>query len=271
MSVLKPKKPIWLYASLGIGALSVLVFLLLSRREPWNAGRAGGLVFGIAASVLFLIDLLYPLRRRLFGFLFQSAQGWIQFHIYGGSVAFFFVIVHSGFKWPAGTLGWLLLGLSFWAMLSGLFGVWLQKWVPALMASGLSVEALFERIPELVARLKEDAESLIQDSSEMLERFYADDVRPVMAGIDPSWGYLLDVRSGRDARLAGFSRLSPFLTEEERPRLEDLKMILTEKLELDAQYSLQRLLQIWVVVHVPPSILLFGIMLFHIWTSLSYM
>ena len=67
MSVLKPKKPVWLYASLGVGVLSVLVFLLLSRREPWNAGRAGGLVFGIAASVLFLIDLLYPLRRRLFG------------------------------------------------------------------------------------------------------------------------------------------------------------------------------------------------------------
>ena len=260
MSVLKPKKPVWLYASLGVGALSVLVFLLLSRREPWNAGRAGGLVFGIAASVLFLIDLLYPLRRRLFGSIFKNAQGWIQFHIYGGSVAFLFVIVHSGFKWPAGTLGWLLLGLSFWAVVSGLFGVWLQKWVPALMASGLCVEALFERIPELVAH-----------SSEMFERFYADDVRPAMAGIAPSWGYLLDVRSGRDARLEAFARLSPFLTEEERPRLEDLKMLLTEKLELDAQYSLQRLLRIWVVIHVPPSVLLFGIMLFHIWTSLSYL
>ena len=35
-----------------------------------------------------------------------------------------------------------------------------MKWVPALMSSGLSVEALFERIPELVARLKEDAEAL---------------------------------------------------------------------------------------------------------------
>ena len=71
--------------------------------------------------------------------------------------------------------------------------------------------------------------------------------------------------------MEAFARLSPFLTEEERPRLEDLKMLLTEKLELDAQYSLQRLLRIWVVVHVPPSVLLFGIMLFHIWTSLSYL
>jgi hypothetical protein len=271
MSVLRPKKPVWLYASIGVGIVSVLVFLLVSRREPWHAGRDAGLVFGIAASLLFLIDLLYPLRRRLFGFLFKNAQGWIQFHIYGGSVAFFFVIVHSGFKWPAGTLGWMLLGLSFWATLSGLLGVWLQKWVPALMASGLSVEALFERIPELVAKLKAEAEALVQDSSEMLERFYSDDVRPAMAGIDPSWGYLLDVRSGRDARLAAFTRLSPFLNEEERPRLDELKTILTEKLELDAQYSLQRLLRVWVVIHVPPSILLFGVMLFHIWTSLSYL
>ena len=37
-----------------------------------------------------------------------------------------------------------------------------------------------------------------------------------------------------------------------------------------AQDSLQRILRGWVVFHVPPSVLLFGLMLFHIWTGLSF-
>ena len=153
---------------------------------------------------------------------------------------------------------------------SGLAGVWLQKWVPAMMASGLSVEALLERIPELIEKLRGEAAALIQGSSEMLDRFYREDVEPALAGVDASWDYLVDVRGGRERRLEPFIRLTPFLAEAERPKLEDLKVIFSEKLELDAQYSLQRILRGWVVFHVPPSVLLFGLMLFHVWTGLSF-
>ncbi len=85
----------------------------------------------------------------------------------------------------------------------------------------------------------------------MLERFYGENVRPAMAGIAPSWATCIDVRSGRDRRLDPFARLAPFLGAEERPRLDDLKAILTEKLDLDAQYSLQRILRLWTWIHVP--------------------
>src|SRR5262249_4491672 len=168
-------------------------------------------------------------------------------------------------------MGWLLEILTVWVTLSGLAGVWLQKWVPALMAGGLQVEALYERIPEHLANLQKESEALVIGSSEMLERFYGESVRPAMAGIATSWGYLLDVRSGRDRRLDPFARLAPFLGAEERPRLDDLKAILTEKLDLDAQYSLQRILRLWTWIHVPPSALLFGLMLFHVLAGLFYM
>jgi hypothetical protein len=259
-----------MYGSLAGGAVGLAVFLALENVRPWDPARAGGLIFGTAASLIYLVELLYPLRRRLLGFPFGNAQRWIQFHIYGGCLAFWFVLVHEGFRWPSGKLGWLLLVLSVWATLSGLAGVWLQKWIPALLSSGLQVEALWERIPELVTRVAEEGDELAAGSSEMLERFYGETVRPALAGIHSSWSYVLDVRSGRDQRLAPFARLTPFLAEEERPRLQDLKALFTEKLELDAQYSLQRILRLWVYLHVPPSALLFGLMLFHIGTSLSY-
>lgn len=266
----RPKKPRWFVGSIVIGAIAIVVRFVVVTRRPWDPARTAGLVFGIAASLLYLIDLLYPIRRRLLSMPLGNSQRWIQLHIYGGSLAFLFVLIHEGFRWPAGTMGWLLLILSFWATLSGLVGVWLQKWIPALLAGGLQVEALFERIPELVGALLAEADSLIEGSSEMLERFYAEDVRPALAGVEVSWNYLTDVRSGRERRLAPFSRMARFLADEERPRLEDLKAVYTEKLELDAQYSVQRILRLWVAIHVPPCVLLFGLMLFHIWTSLAY-
>jgi len=270
LRILRPKKPRWLITSLVIGAIAIAVRLVVVGRRPWDPARTAGLVFGIAASLLYLIDLLYPIRRKLLGLPLGNAQRWIQLHIYGGFLAFLFVLIHEGFRWPSGTMGWLLLFLSLWATVSGLAGVWLQKWVPALLAGGLQVEALLERVPELVEKLKVEADTLMSGSSEMLERFYIEDVRPALAGINSSWNYLTDVRSGRELRLEPFSRMARFLAEEERPRLEDLKTVYTEKLELDAQYSVQRILRLWVAFHVPPCVLLFGLMLFHIWTSLAY-
>jgi hypothetical protein len=271
VQVFRPKRPRWLLYSAGIGAVCLASWIGLSTWRPWDPGVAAGLVFGIVASLLFTVELLYPLRRRLLASPFGSAQRWLQFHIYGGLLAALCVGIHAGFRWPSGTMGWLLELLTLWVTASGLAGVWLQKWIPALMAGGLQVEALFERIPEHLASLQKESETLVAGTSEMFERFYGENVRPALAGIDPSFGYLLDVRSGRDRRLDPFARLSPFLGAEERPRLEDLRAILTEKLELDAQYSLQRILRLWTWIHVPPSALLFGLMLFHIVTSLFYM
>lgn len=271
MQILKPRKPRWLYVSLVLGGASLLLFLTLGARRPWEPGRTGGLAFGSLAAGLYALEAVHPLRRRLLGFPFGNAQRWIQFHIYGGALAFLFILIHEGFRRPSGVLGWLLLILSLWATVSGLLGVWLQKWIPALMGTGLQVEAVFERIPELLEKLRLEADELVRGSSEMLEQFYNDDVRPALAGIQPSWNYLVDVRGWQERRLAPFSRMAPFLAEEERPRLEDLRSVLTEKLELDAQYSLQRILRTWAVVHVPPCALLFGLMLFHIGTSLYYL
>ncbi len=270
MSVLRPKKPAWMFGSAAAAAVGLAIFLLLVQQRPWDPARAGGLVFGIVAALIYTIEILYPLRRRLLGFPFGNAQRWIQFHIWGGCLAFWFILIHEGFRWPSGTLGWLLLFLSVWATLSGLVGVWLQKWIPALLSSGLQVEALWERIPELVAKLRDDADQLAAGSSEMLERFYGESVRPALAGVTTSWGYLVNPRSRRDDQLAPFLRLAPYLPAEEKTRLEDLRAVYTEKLELDAQYSLQRILRLWVFMHVPPCAVLFGLMLFHIGTSLSY-
>jgi len=64
--------------------------------------------------------------------------------------------------------------------------------------------------------------------------------------------------------VAPFDGLAAFLSEPDRVRLSNLQAIVTEKLELEVQYSLQRLLKQWVVFHVVPCMLLLALLTVHI-------
>ena len=262
--VLAPKRPNWFRAATAIGVSSLAVYVALAWSAPWSPGRFWGLTFGTIATIIFLVDALYPLRRRLVVWPLDTAQRWLQFHIYGGALACLCVLIHVGFRLPGGQFGWWLVGLTIGTMFSGAVGVWLQKWIPTVLSSNLSVEAIAERVPELVGQLQADGDEIAGGASETLERFYAGQVRPLLAGIEPSWSYLIDIRAGRERSLAPFKEVAPFVGEAEQSRLSDLQALVTEKLELEAHYSLQRILRVWLLIHVPPSMVLMGLVLVHV-------
>ena len=267
-SFLRPKRREWFIGSTGFGAVSLALFAILAWRAPWSPGRFWGLTFGTVAATIFFVDGLYPLRRRLMGWPFGNAQRWLQFHLYGGALAFLFVLIHVGFALPHGQFGWWLFLLTLWTTATGLAGVWLQKWVPTVLASQLNIEAIYDRIPELAGRLQAEADVIVRGSSEVLERFYSGEVRSSLAGIAPSWSYLADIRGGQERRLAPLRNMAQYLSEGEQDRLKDLEAIVTEKLELDAHYSLQRALRLWLPLHLFPAMALLGLVAVHIFAVL---
>jgi len=230
-------------------------------------GGALGLTFGGAAALIFLLESLYPLRRRLFARPLGTAARWLQLHTYGGAVACVLVLLHDGGAWPAGAFGRWLLGLTLWTAASGLSGVLLQKRLPPALAS-LPRDTPYEQIPDLVRALRDEATTLAQGGSEALTTLYRMEIEPSLAGPRPSWAYLRDLRSGRDARLAPLHRLAPLVGADDRHRLERLEAVLTDKLQLDARYSLQRALRYWLYVHTPPAfvlLVLIGAHVFAVW------
>jgi hypothetical protein len=261
--VLRPKQPRNLALTLLGAALMGLAFLAGSLAAPWSPSRGAGLAFGFLALGIFLAEMAYPARRpraRPLG----TAMRWLQAHIYLGLLGLLAVLFHSGLRWPHGTQGWALLVLSAWTTFSGLLGVWLQKWVPLALAEGLRVEALYERIPALAAGLRVEADALMAGAGDVLERFYRVEVRPDLDPVSPSWAYLLDVRSGRERALEPFRRLARFVDAADRERIDDLTDIYTEKLELDAQSALQRVLRSWPWLHVPAAGALLGLLAVHV-------
>jgi hypothetical protein len=265
-----PKRPVWMRGTIAIAAIALVTYGAWSEKSPWGPGRAGGLVFGGAATGIFLLDALYPLRRRLMAWPFGTAQRWLQFHLYGGILACLFVGLHVGFRLPGGAMGWWLIVLTGWAAVSGLAGVWLQKYIPAKLAAELSIEAIYERIPELTGRLQREADQLVAGAPEVLQRFYATTIRDDLDGLRPSWGHLGGFRAELARRVAPFQGLATFLSADDRVRLSSLQTIVTEKLELEVQYSLQRLLRQWVVVHVIPCMALVALLVVHIVSVIAF-
>jgi hypothetical protein len=263
-TVFRPKRRGWFRAFLAMAVASTAGSFAAAWWWPWAPGRGGGLAFGIAAAVLFVIDALYPLRRRLMAWPFGNAQRWLQFHIYGGTLAFMFVVFHVGVRSPGGQFGWLLLTFSIWTTASGLAGVYIQKYVPTLMTSNLSTEAIFERIPDLSSRLQGEADRLLVGAPDLIQRFYLGGLRTWLGTLSPSWAYVLDVRADRDRRMAPFREMAAYLSEQDRARLSDLQSIVGEKMELDIHYSLQRLLRFWIPLHAVPAIVLMGLLAVHI-------
>jgi hypothetical protein len=269
-TVFRPKRVAWFRGFLVAAVISTAAYAAATWWWVWSPGRWGGLTFGTLAAVLFLVDSLYPLRRRLMSWPFGNAQRWLQFHIYGGGLACLFVLFHVGFRLPGGQFGWWLLLLSLWTTATGLVGVYLQKYVPVVLASNLSAEAIYERIPELSTRLVGEADRLLVGAPDLIQRFYSGDLRKWLGTLAPSWSYVLDVRADRDRRMAPFREMSTFIPEQDRGRLADLQAIVGEKMELDIHYSLQRLLRVWIPLHAVPAIVLMGMLIVHIGAVLLF-
>ena len=261
----RPKRPAWFKGTIVTAVAVLVTYAVWSWMTPWRAGRAGGLTFGTIAALLFLNDALYPARRRLLAWPLGTAQRWLQLHIYGGLIALLCVFVHTGFTLPAGAMGWWLLGLSAWTTLTGLLGTALQKWIPTVVSGSLRVEALAARMPELTRALQARADTVMRGASDRLWATYQADVRPALERPEPAWAYVANVQAGRNRYAASLASLE---RAGDAGRAGELRALVTEKAELDVHLSLQRALRAWLILHVPPAIVLLGLLAVHIFAVL---
>jgi hypothetical protein len=267
---LTPKQPAWAISTTTAGVVILVVYVALAWSAPWKPGRLGGLVAGTAAAALFVNAALYPARRRLGAWPLGTARRWLQLHIYGSVLAVLLVLVHMGFEWPAGTFGWLLCGLTVWTVLTGAVGVYLQKSLPVALARNLKVEAIYERIPALVDQLVQEADAVMLGASDVMTRVYRTEIRPVIARPMPRWSYVMDMTAGRARQTELLSRIGRYLEGLERDRIVALDGIVNDKFDLDAHMSVQRALRTWLVTHVPPAMVLMGLLVVHVFAVLYF-
>jgi hypothetical protein len=250
------------------GASLVALYAGWSHLRVWSPKRGLGLAFGVLAASLILFELAYPLRRALLSRRFGTAEEWLRKHVYWGALGPLLVLLHAG-GLPHGAMGWGLFGLTAWVTASGLVGVLLRKWIPLRLAEQLAAEAVYERIPDMVADLREEAEAIVLDSSDLIQDFYHDKLRNRLAAVRPfSMELVLDLRAGRERELQPFRNMVRYVEVAEREKVDALADLYTRKMELDAHRSNQAFLRGWLLwtLHVPASGLLLGVLAIHVLT-----
>ncbi len=268
------QSPRWLLGFVTATALFFLMYIVNALTSEIDPGNWWGLTYGTAASLCMAGAALLGIRRRTMNLAARMAvgksQSWVQFHLYAGTLAMILVLMHSRFRIPTGALNWWLWFLSILVTASGLAGVLIQKVVPRVLASGLTIEVLYDRIPDLVKQIREGTEKLIATCSEPIQDFYRRNLAPGLATPQQRLIYYVDITGGIQSRLRQFEYLRKVLSSEEKEKLDQLESMYRTKLEIDAHYSLQKVLRWWLYTHIPVSLVLLVLILIHLYAVLLY-
>ncbi len=244
----------------------------------WQLGRIALLPVAVYSGWLLLALLLlltfFNARKKLPFLPLLSASTWMQAHIYLGWLACFVFVLHTGIRIPDGRLEVLLAATFGFVAASGAFGLWLSRWLPPrLVRSGESL--VYERIPVLRHRLAEEVRELVrraetETQSSTLADLYLQVLNPYFLRVPP----LLAPLTGDDRE---FHRVKQelesarrYLNEAEKNFADLLADLIEAKRNLDLQLAGQRLLKLWLFIHIPLTYGMLVLVAAHVWLALHY-
>lgn len=226
-----------------------------------------GALTGWSLLLVMLFLGLFNVRKRLSMVPLGTAATWLKLHVVLGVTLAPLFWLHTRSIWPGGLYEQLIAALFYLAFVSGLAGYVLSRVVPRRIDL-IDGELILERIPAEVARVREAAreavragveasghETLARQYEEALGWFFA---RPrfaashVTGAARPKAWVEQRTRAIRD-----------YLGSEEQDAFNALVELMHYKNRVDAHYANQRLLRLWLLVHLPLSVALIILGLWH--------
>jgi len=216
--------------------------------------RPVGLYTGVLLLTLVFFLTLFNARKKLPFLPLLRASTWLQAHIYLGWFCVFIFLLHIDFRVPKGALELTLAIVFCLVVASGAFGLFISRWLPLVMARS-GEPLIYERMPAHRRKIRESVEHLIRNAeaetaSSTLGDFYFERLRYFF---DHSPG-ALHALAGPEMRYhrltAELNTLTRYLNSREQEIAAELHGWIEEKRNLDSQYSAQRLLKLWLFVHI---------------------
>src|SRR5712692_2970609 len=115
-------------------------------------GTPLGLIFGTIALAIFVFAALLGVRKKIVLWRIGTVQRWLRAHIWLTLLTIPLVILHSGFR-LGGPMTTLIIILYVVVMVSGIYGLVLQHYIPTIMMERLPAESVYEQIPHIRAQL----------------------------------------------------------------------------------------------------------------------
>jgi hypothetical protein len=243
-------------------------------------GTPLGLVLGTISLGIFVFAALLGVRKKLPFLPVGNVQRWLRGHIWLTLLTIPLILLHSGFR-LGGPMTTTLMVLYAIVMVSGIYGLILQHKLPTMMKESLPAEIVFEQIPNVRAQLCSAAEKLqrsLKQQATSGSPVVAIDVsqEEVLAGfIEQRLLPYLHARRGEKYRLGHtreadeiFRHLKLRVDEIYRPRVDEMRRWCEERRLTDTQVRIQHWLHGWLFVHVPLSLLLLLMTVWHAFVTL---
>jgi hypothetical protein len=149
---------VWLYvgnfAPQTLPAALHLPNSLLQKPSEYHrvGGTPLGLIFGTIALAIFVFAALLGVRKKIVLWRIGTVKRWLRAHIWLTLLTIPLVILHSGFR-LGGPMTTLIIVLYLIVMVSGIYGLVLQHYLPRAMMERLPAESVYEQIPHIRAQL----------------------------------------------------------------------------------------------------------------------
>jgi len=219
----------------------------------------------LLAALAFLA--LYNVRKKLPFLPLGSSAAWLQWHIYVGLGSMGVFALHVGPKWPNGTLETTLAIIYWLTFASGLAGLYLTRTIPRQLTR-VGAELIYERIPSLRRQVRTQAgqvvlQSVAASGATTLADFYAARLYDFFQW-PRGMRYLLRPTSAlRRSLMREMQDLRRYLSDHEQAACERLFALVRRKDDLDFHEARQKLLKLWLFVHISLTYTLLVLALAH--------
>jgi hypothetical protein len=253
-----------------IGASIVAIAYAAIAIPAWHRAATLGdprEITGYSMLGIMLFLAAFNLRKRIPMLPLIRTRWWTFAHICGGILALAVFWLHIERIWPNGTYEQCLAALFYLTSLSGLFGLLVQRLQPSrLTQTGL--EVIFERIPNEIARLRNEAETLAVECTRKtrhatLARYFVESLQWYFGAPRFVASYIRGSQTAKFWLEQRFATVRRYLNDDEQQYLLQLEALAEEKSAIDAHYAGQLLLRSWLLVHVPCVAAVLALALWH--------
>ena len=242
-----------------------------------------GVLCGVVGGLIVFFEMLILPRKWYRGKRLGRTRAWMQWHVWMGLLCLPVILVHAGFGF-GGPLTTVTLILFLLVTASGIWGLIMQQWLPQKMLQEIPGESIASQIDRLGDYHADEAARLV--STLVTVPPEAETAEPIVSGLlaaelvafrdDVLLPYL---HAGDDSRspLATptdaeqrFARLREAVPPDARQTLDRLQELADLRRRWDTQARLHFWLHNWLLLHLPLSVAMSSLMVWHAVRALKF-
>jgi hypothetical protein len=248
-------------------------FVWYRQHEFTHGGSRWGLLYGVVGFFLCFLLAFFGIRKRWYRSTFGTVEQWMQSHIYLGILVLVILIFHTGGRFQDQVAVATLILVAI-VVLSGVLGSILYVTVPRLLTeveSNLTIDEISEQLNQLAKQMARIASG----RSATFQRIYDQLVHEGDPGWLAGWRLLFARMRNVKAPAAGdWANLLSLVQKDEQEELRQLLVVSRQRKELLIRLIYQQryknILEFWLYIHIPFTILLLLFAIIHVAAVLYY-